>query len=100
MRASRVDRSLLTPEQLEVVLQIEDELKQIFKKYDKNRDGCVPLLKRKKQKSYEFRKACMHAVRELRHWRKGVHEDNSENKNTHEYKNKYAPKHMSASAIN
>jgi len=60
MRASRVDRSLLTPEQLEVVLQIEDELKQIFKKYDKNRDGCVPLLKRKKQKSYEFRKACMH----------------------------------------
>jgi len=47
MRASRVDRSLLTPEQLEVVLQIEDELKQIFKKYDKNRDGCVPLEERR-----------------------------------------------------
>jgi hypothetical protein len=47
MRASRVDRSLLTPEQLEVVLEIEDELKRIFKKYDKNRDGCVPLEERR-----------------------------------------------------
>ena len=52
MRASRVDRSLLTPEQLEVVLQIEDELKQIFKNYDKNRDGCVPLLIRERNKEH------------------------------------------------
>ena len=37
--AARVDRSRLTPEQLETLEVIEAELKTIFQKYDRNRDG-------------------------------------------------------------
>jgi hypothetical protein len=39
LSAYRVDRSRLNPEQLEALLEVERELTEVFRKYDKNRDG-------------------------------------------------------------
>ena len=41
MRMARVNRDSLTDAQLEKVLEVEAELTQIFKKYDRKRDGSL-----------------------------------------------------------